>query len=255
MVSSFGEEVGAEDRPKYWYYTYKAVSQLICDETTELGALTDTQMKMNFDVLVNDLKSQDNGARRREIFDRILRQPLYNEDPNPEIVMRKLAESVRWIRANYREDELFISYIMPVYQRYLETFGEISSMGKLRSRIERYLIEENYEKPDLLKFIDEWVTDANTFIDDKVPTRDRTALVSVSGARSSMSSSSSTKRIVKAFAPFFNENTGKYNLEIPRRTLLSLFEGRCERCSFIWSNNHRCTSMTFVKSGLYKNSK
>ena len=174
MVSSFGEEVGAEDRPKHWYYIYKAVSQLICDETTELGALTDTQMKMNFDVLVNDLKSQDNGARRLEIFDRILRQPLYNEDPNPEIVMRKLAESVRWIRANYREDELFISYIMPVYQRYIETFGEISSMGKLRSRIERYLIEENSEKPDLLKFIDEWVTDANTFIGDKVPTRDRT---------------------------------------------------------------------------------
>ena len=254
MVSSFGEEVGAEDRPKYWYYIYKAVSQLISDETVEVDALTDTQRKMNFDVLVKDLKSQDIGARRREIFDRILRQPLYNEDPNPEAVMRKLAESVRWIRANYREDELFIAYIMPVYQRYVETFGEISSMGKLRSRIERYLIEENSEKPDLLKFIDEWVSDANTFIDDKVPTGGKTALISVLGARSSMPSSSSTKRIIKAFAPFLNEKTGRYTLDIPRRTLLSLFDGRCVKCGFIWSKNHRCSNMTFLKKGLDKNS-
>ena len=246
LVPSFGEDVRQEDRPIYWYYIYKAVSAAICSETVELGALTGTQRKMNFDVLVKDLKSQDKWAHRQEIFDRILGQPLFNEDPNPEVVMQKLVESVKWIRANYPEDELFIAYIMPVYQRYIETFGEISSMGKLRSRIERYLVEESPEKPDILKFIDDWMSDANTFVDDKVPTKDRTALVSVSRARSS------TWRILKAFEPFLDEKTGRYILDIPKKTLLSLFEGRCVKCGFHWSKNHRCSNMTFVKKALDK---
>ena len=246
LVPSFGEDVKPEDRPIYWYYIYKAVSAAICSETVELGALTGTQRKMNFDVLVKDLKSQDKWAHRQEIFDKILGQPLFNEDPNPEVVMQKLVESVKWIRANYPEDELFIAYIMPVYQRYIETFGEISSMGKLRSRIERYLVEESPEKPDILKFIDDWVSDANTFVDDKVPTKDRTALVSVSRVRSS------SWRILKAFEPFLDEKTGRYILDIPKKTLLSLFEGRCVKCGFHWSKNHRCSNMTFVKKGLDK---
>ena len=68
---------------------------------------------------------------------------------------------------------------MLVYQTYIENFGEISSMGKLRVRIVRYVSAESSEKPNFMKFIDKWVTGANTFIDDKVPTGDRTALISV----------------------------------------------------------------------------
>ena len=54
-------------------------------------------------------------------------------------------------------------------------------MGRLRSRIKCSLTEENGERPNLLEFIDRWATDDNTFLDDKVPTGNRTALLSASG--------------------------------------------------------------------------
>ena len=254
LVPSFGEDVKPEDRPIYWYYIYKAISAAICTETVEPGALTATQQKMGFDVLVKTLKMRSKRTRRKEIFERILRHPLYIDDPDPKVVMMKFTESLRWLMANHSDDEPFISRLIPVYQRYIETYGQISSMGKLRSKIERFLIEENGDKPDLLEFIDQWMTDANTFIDDKVPTGGKTALISVLGARSSMPSSSSTKQIIKAFAPFLNEKTGRYTLDIPRKTLSSLFDGRCVKCGFIWSKNHRCSNMTFLKKGLDKNS-
>ena len=134
LVPSFGEVVKPEDRAIYWHYIQKAVSAAICSETVELGALTDTQRRMDFDVLVKTLKLRSSGTRSKEIFERILRQPLHNDNSDPRIVMQKFTESLRWLMANHSNDEPFISRLMPVYQRYIETYGEISSMGKLRSR-------------------------------------------------------------------------------------------------------------------------
>lgn len=46
-----GEVVKPEDRSIYWYYIDKVVSTATCSETVELGALTDTQGRMDFDIL------------------------------------------------------------------------------------------------------------------------------------------------------------------------------------------------------------
>ena len=119
--------------------------------------------------------------------------------------------------------------------------------------MERFLSDENTEKSDLLEFLDEWMTDANTFMDDKVPTGSKTALVSVSGTRFSKSSSSSTKRISKAFASFFDETTGEYVLRMPRKSLVALFEGKCIKCGFPWSKNHHCSPEAFVRKGSGRN--
>ena len=126
-VPSFAEVVKPEDRPIYWYYIYEVVPAAICTETVEPGALTTTQQKMGFDVLVKTLKMRSKGTHRKEIFDRILRHPLYIDDPDPKIVMMKFTESLRWLMANHSDDEPFISRPIPVYQRYIETYGEIGS--------------------------------------------------------------------------------------------------------------------------------
>lgn len=253
LVPSFGEKVDAKDRPIYWYYIRKGVSSVIYDETVSSGALTETQREKEIDVLVKELRLFNSGSRRREAFERILRHPIYHEDPDPREFIRKLAESVRWLRANHLSDELFIAYLVPAYQRHIDTYGETSSMGKLRSRMERFLSDENTEKSDLLEFLDEWMTDANTFMDDKVPTGSKTALVSVSGTRFSKSSSSSTKRISKAFASFFDETTGEYFLRMPRKSLVSLFEGKCIKCGLPWSKNHHCSPEAYVRKGSGRN--
>ena len=76
-----------------------------------------------------------------------------------------------------------------------------------------FLTEENGDRPNLLEFMDKWATDDNTFLDDKVPTGNRTTLLSVSGTRFPGSASSSTKRIVRMLAPFFDEKTGEHILK------------------------------------------
>lgn len=102
-------------------------------------------------------------------------------------------------------DESLILRLMPDYQRYIETCGEISSKWGLRSRIEHFPTEGNADRPDLLEFSDKWMTDYNTFLDNKVPTGNRKALLSVFGTRFPNSATSSTKRIVRVSAPFFDE--------------------------------------------------
>ena len=99
------------------------------------------------------------------------------------------------------------------------------------------------------------MTDANTFLDDKVPTRNRTALLSVSGTRFPGSACSSTKRIIRTFAPFFDGKTEEYVLRMPRRVLLGLFQGKCVKCGFTWSKNHKCSDEFFIKKGSGKDGK
>ena len=78
--------------------------------------------------------------------------------------------------------------------------------------------------------MDRWATDDNTFLDDKVPTGNRTTLLSASGTRFPNSASSSTKRIVRMLAPFFDEKTGEHILKMPRRVLLGLFQRKGAKC-------------------------
>ena len=53
-----GEVVKPEDRSIYWYYIYKAASTAICSETVELGALIDTQGRMDFGILGQDVETE-----------------------------------------------------------------------------------------------------------------------------------------------------------------------------------------------------
>ena len=123
----------------------------------------------------------------------------------------------------------FISRLMPDYQRYIETCGEVSSKWGLRLQIKHFLTEENADEPDLLKFNDRWTTDANTLLDNKAPPGNRTAPVSVSGTRFPNVATSSTKRIVRVSTPFFNVKTGEYILRLLRRVLLGLFQRKCAK--------------------------
>ena len=81
----------------------------------------------------------------------------------------------------------------------------------------------------------------NTFLDNKVPTGNRKALLSVSGTRFPNSATSSTKRIVRISAPFFDEKTGEHILRMPRRVLLDLFQRKSVKCGRTWLKDHqRC---------------
>ena len=85
-------------------------------------------------------------------------------------------------------------------------------MNKLRTMIEDYLYDDSAERPKIIKLVDDWLTNASTFVEDKVPTGSKTALISVSGARSSKSKSSSAKRILQAFTSSYDESKGEYVL-------------------------------------------
>ena len=123
--------------------------------------------------------------------------------------------------------------------RYIETCGEISFKWGLRSRIEHFPTEENADRPDLLEFIDKWMTDYNTFLDNKAPTGNRKALLSVFVTRFPNSATSSAKLIVRVSAPFFDEKTGEHILRMPRRVLLDLFQRKCVKCGRTWVKDHQ----------------
>ena len=85
------------------------------------------------------------------------------------------------------------------------------------------------------------MTDYNTFLDNKVPAGNRTALLSVFYTPFPNPTTSSTKRIVRISAPFFDEKTGEHLPGMPRRVLLDLFQRKCVKCGRTWLKDHlRC---------------
>ena len=186
-LPSLGAEIRSEDIPFYWYNFAHGVSEIIYDCTVSPNTLTASQRELTVSALILELKKSNAGSIRQQGFDRILSHLRYNGGPDPRALTKHARDFWRWLEINYPEQDDFICKIFPFYSYYLDTYGKVSSMGKLRTMIEDYLYDDSAERPKIIKLVDDWLTNSSTFVEDKVPTGPKTALVSVSGTRSSKS--------------------------------------------------------------------
>ena len=163
----------------YWFYIKKSISRIVYTNTVMPGALTEKQQRLTISELVDELRTENSGRARKELFDELLRHPILCRGAGASEVFSRCMETIRWFEQKYKSLMPSIGLILPAHAAFVEGHGATPSIGKLRDHIEELLGSQVSNVPAVSDFLGKWLYDPVTFVGDEVSAGYSRALIIV----------------------------------------------------------------------------
>ena len=234
----------------YWFYIKKSVSRIVYTNTVMPGALTERQLRLTVSELVDELRTENSGKVRKELFDELLRHPIICRGARAEEVFRRCMETIRWFEQKYKSLMPLLGLILPTYTTFVEEHGVTPSLEKLSGCIEELLESQVSNVPAVSDFLGKWLYDPTTFVNDEISAGGSKALISVKANSDRRSSSKYVRDTLEMYSALIDERSDTVRLELSTDQFLALIKGKCRRCLAPYKKGHRCAPNAKLIKGI-----
>ena len=234
----------------YWFYIKKSISRIVYTNTVMPGALTEKQQCLTVSELVDELRTENSGRARKELFDELLRHPILCRGAEASEIFSRCIVTVRWFEQRYKNLMPLMGFILPTYAAFVEEHGVTPSIGKLRGHIEELLGSQVSNIPEVSDFIGKWLYDPATFVGDEVPAGGSKALVSVKAKSDKKPSSKYVRDTLEMYSALIDKKRDTVRLVLSTEQFLALIKGKCRRCLAPYKKGHKCAPNAKLIKGI-----
>ena len=234
----------------YWLYIKKSVSRIVYANTVVPGALTERQKQLVVSELVEELRTENLGRARKELFDELSRHPIICRGAGADEVFGRCMETIRWFEQKYIDLMPLMGFILPTYTTFVEEHGVTPSLAKLRGCIEELLGSQVSNVPAVSDFLGKWLYDPVTFVGDEISAGGSKALISVKANSDRKPSSKYVRDTLEMYSAHIDKKSDTIRLTLSTDQFFALIKGKCRRCLAPYKKGHKCAPNAKLIKGI-----
>ena len=208
--------------------------------TVMSGALTEKQQRFTISELVDELRTENSGRARKELFDELLRHPILCRGAGASEVFSRCMETIRWFEQKYKSLMPSIGLILPTCAAFVEEHRVTPSIGKLRDHIEELLGSQVSNVPAVSDFLGKWLYDPVTLVGDEVSAGYSRALIIVKANSDRKPGSKYVRDTLEMYSALIDKKRDTVRLKLSTDQFLALIKGKCRRCLAPYKKGHKC---------------